>query len=177
MAGVKHPFVNPQADDADTTKTRPSDWNAEHRGIHWFIKTADQVNSSNTSFFDVTDLVFAIAANETVVFTAYILATAAAATTGLVLAVNGPATPTLVNYAGVTTPTVTTVQGAGATAYETALVFTGVHTVTPTPTLYLLSGVVVNGATAGTVALRMRSEVSGSNATIKRGSYLQIMRA
>ena len=30
MAKVKHDFVNPQDDGADTTITRPSDWNAEH---------------------------------------------------------------------------------------------------------------------------------------------------
>lgn len=44
---VVHPFVNPKADGADTTITRPSDWNANHT-----ITGLGTAATANTTDFD-----------------------------------------------------------------------------------------------------------------------------
>jgi len=38
---ITHEFVNPTADGPDTTITRPTDWNANHK---WIAETADPVS-------------------------------------------------------------------------------------------------------------------------------------
>ena len=49
MSGITHNFVNPQADGADTTITRPSDWNAAHVIAAGTITEAMQVLADNTT--------------------------------------------------------------------------------------------------------------------------------
>jgi hypothetical protein len=138
-------------------------------------KTADQSNSSNTTLADVTDLSWSIVANGIYAFEFCIMAVAAATTTGLVLSVNGPASPDHLRYFMESPTSSTATFHAGATAYDTALVSTAVISTT-LPTRVQLQGFLDNGANAGTFALRMRSEVSGSNATIQRGSWGRLIR-
>lgn len=140
------------------------------------FKTADQSNNSNTTLADVTDLSFAVEANATYLVEFNLFVVAAATTTGLVVALNGPAIGTGYLRYGANIPTTTAVPFMnGATAYDTALVATATPSIT-VPVLAIVTGFLANGANAGTLALRMRSEISGSNATIQRGSWGRLVK-
>lgn len=136
-------------------------------------KTADQSNSSNTTLADVTDMTLAMEASGEYFAEFVLFVNAAATTTGLVVALNGPASPTAVKYSYESPTSGTAGFHAGATAYETALVATGVASTT-LPQACRVWGHIRNGTNAGDLQLRMRSEVSGSNATILRGSFGRI---
>lgn len=139
------------------------------------FKTADQSNNSATTLADVTDLVFPVVAQGIYAFEFNLFAVAAATTTGLVIAMNGPGSPDHLRYAYDAPTSGTAEFNAGATAYETALVSTGVKSTTE-PCVHRIVGFLDNGATAGNLQLRMRSEVASSNATIQRGSWGRIVR-
>lgn len=138
-------------------------------------KTSDQNNSSNTTLADVTDLSWSIVASGIYVVEFYIFHVSAATSTGLVLALNGPASPDRVRYFVHSPTSATATFHGGATAYDTAIIATGVVS-TSVPQGTYMHGYVDNGANAGTLTLRMRSEVSGSNATIQEGSWGRLTR-
>lgn len=135
--------------------------------IYATFKSSNQDNST-TSYADVSDLSVEVGANDTYAIQWFLTASAAATTTGIQLAVNGPASPTLfvatiLCYTAVGTPVVTNV-----TAYDTGLDLTssaGTAPVNCTITVNL-----INGSTAGVVAARVRSEVDTSAVTIYAGS-------
>lgn len=133
-------------------------------------KAADQSANTNVALADVTGLTFPVAANTAYTFEFYVFYAAQATTTGLVLAVNGPLLPGHVRYGLHLPTTATAFFSAGATAYDAALVATATPSTT-VPHMAMLVGSVENGPNAGTLALRMRSEVNLSNATIQRGSW------
>lgn len=152
------------------------DWLRNVHGLPLLkYKTSDQSNSSNTTLADVTDMAWPMVASGEYVLEVVCFVVSAAATTGLVLALNGPASPTAVQYAMESPTSGTAGFHAGATAYETALVSTAVISTT-LPQAQRLWGHIRNGSNAGDLQLRMRSEVSGSNATIRRGSFGRLMR-
>jgi hypothetical protein len=143
--------------------------------LHAF-KTADQSNSSNTTLADVTDLTFPVEANSSYLIEYNLFVVAAATTTGLVVALNGPTIGTgYIRYGTIIPTTATAPFFSGATAYDTALVATATPSIT-VPSLAIVNGFLATGATAGTLALRMRSEISGSNATIQRGSWGRLVK-
>ena len=113
-----------------------------------------------------------IEANEILNFEAILFFTAAAATTGLALALNGPAAPASVK-ASILIPTAagTLVQSV-VSAYETELLSTASLGVTPL--LARMIGQVENGPNAGNLAFRFRSEVANSAVTILRGSHVRV---
>lgn len=134
-------------------------------------KSADQSNSSNTTLADVTGMGFAVDASTEYIAEWHLFVVAAATTTGLVVGVNGPTIGAGSIKYSYEAPTSGTARfQSGATAYDTALVSTGVPSVT-LPHMHHVYAHFIAGVTGGTLALRMRSEVSGSNATIQRGSY------
>lgn len=140
------------------------------------VKTADQSNSSGTTLADVTDLLFPVEATGLYVFEFNLFVVAAATTTGLVAAINGPTIGTgRIKYGFQTNPTGTTAFAGGANAYDTALVSTGVLSTT-VGSLHRLMGTFKAGATGGNLQLRMRSEVAASNATIQQDSWGRIQR-
>ena len=171
MPGVQHKFLRAKADDADTTLIRPVNWNDEHGNIEWKVVTAD-ITKSNVTLADITGLTFSIDASTTYLIEAYIFWLAAATTTGLSLALNGPASPTNVIYSAIIPTAATAIQAGGATAYETKITGTASLTTTLGATF---SGQVVNGTTAGTLAMRWSPEVVAS-ATIKRGSWARVVK-
>lgn len=132
------------------------------------VKTADQA-STVTSFANVTDLTFSIAANETVCFEFMLSYVTAATTTALQVAINGPAGPTHIRYTVETSTTATARHNASQSAYDTVVNPATGGGATALPVR--VSGQIVNGGTAGTVALRFRSEIAGSSVTIQRGSW------
>lgn len=138
-------------------------------------KRADQSSTDGTNLADVDWLSFPILASGVYVAEYHLFYTAAATTTGLVLSVNGPTTPTISYFAsGIPTSTTATVYGASDT-YDTALVAAD----TPSTTAFhrcLLEAFIQNGTTAGTLALRFRTEENASAATIKKGSWARLTR-
>ena len=136
-------------------------------------KTADQ-GSSSTTFADVTGLTWYVAANTNYAFVCDLSYTTGNATVALQLAVNGPASPTAVRY-GVTTATgAAAVHFASQSAYDTNTNPAASGGATALPAT--ISGVIENGATAGTVAIRFRSQTSGTTVTVLRGSSCTVYR-
>jgi hypothetical protein len=136
-------------------------------------KGADE-STTSTTLQTTTGLNLAMAANTTYTFSYYILYTSAATTTGIALAVSGPGTPTSVAYT-VDTPSSTS-DGTGAlysgfgTTYDDAVIATATPSVGGVYVAHIY-GVVHNGATAGNLTVHYRSEVSGSQVTVKADSW------
>lgn len=142
-------------------------------GLSVARKASDQAFSS-TSFADSTGLTFAVAASTSYYFKYVIFFTTNATTVGIRLAINGPASPTSIVYGGL--------QGTGinandqtmstnwANAYEVALL---ASTTGPGPSnqaVALIEGILVNGSSAGTLALRHASETATAT-TIHASSF------
>jgi len=142
-------------------------------------KTGADDATTGTALVNATGLDLALAANTTYSFEYYILFQTAATTTGLSVAVNGPASPTLISYTA-QVPGELVGNGGGApgtgmysdwgTALDDQITATGVQAANTTYVAHV-SGVIRTGATAGTLRPRFRSEVNGSAVTIKTYSW------
>jgi hypothetical protein len=133
---------------------------------------ASDQTSSSPSYADVTGLTASVAANTTYVFEAYIIWQSSNTAEGIGLAVNGPASPTLlVSHAAVNAAVSYYPVIKVATAYDTgALITTGAGA---TDRAAHVRGVITTGASSGTFAIRFRAETGGgSSATVKTGSTL-----
>lgn len=144
-------------------------------GVSVVHKTADQSNATLV-LSDVTDLSFPVLAAATYIFEFDVLTHSVVNTTGLVLAVNGPASPTYVRYASSIIGTSLSVFVGGADAFEDVIVSSAASANATNPVPMRLNGYLVNGVNAGTLQLRMRSEVDLSAATIQRGSWGRLTR-
>lgn len=136
-------------------------------------KSADQANSSTTRA-DISDLTVPIAANEVIHFHAYLIGSSSSNATGICHSINGPTSPsevaaTIVGWTGTNGATLATTPAA---AYTDEQVNTG-SPASSARRVFGIYGRVINGATAGTFALRFRSETNGSAVTIHRGSWMQ----
>jgi hypothetical protein len=138
-------------------------------------KTADQSSTDGTNLADVTEMSWPIEAGGIYIVEFQLLKSSAATTTGLAVALNGPASPTYLRYTLWSATGSTSLLVSAATTYNTALVSTGVVNTT-VPTTDFVNGYVVNGVNAGTLTLRMRTEVDTSAATIQRGSWGRLTR-
>lgn len=131
-------------------------------------KSADQSSSLITNG-DVTNLVFNVSANTNYSFEFNIFYTAAATTTGLGLAVTVPSAFTNLRYwVDIKISASGAVYGIQTTSDGTTLATSSLAT---TPLMATVYGTLENGSNAGMIQLRFKSEVSGSNVTILRGSY------
>lgn len=130
-------------------------------------KTADQ-SSTSTSFADVTGLTFSISASTNYRIECTLYHVTAVNTTALQVALNGPASPTAMRYSVITWTTATATHAGTQSAYDAVTnPATGAAAVSLP---VLVRGTIENGGNAGTLALRMRTEVSTSSVTIQRGS-------
>jgi hypothetical protein len=134
---------------------------------------ANDTSSSNASLTSATGLDQTLAANTTYTFDYYILFQSAGPTTGIALAVTGPASPAIISY------TVQTPDGGAGTggmysgwgsAYDVAVVATAVQA-TATTYLARISGVIKTGATAGTLTPRFRTSRNNTAVTLEAGSW------
>lgn len=144
----------------------------EHTGIGGglsVVATEDTSESLGVGFVDATGLSFAVAASKTYHFEWYVLFTSAATTTGLYLAMNGPASPTAIAYEVKYPFATTTTSARNATAYETGTAATGSLTAN-TPLFAQMAGIFVNGSNAGTLQVRFQTEIPTSAVVIKAGS-------
>jgi len=142
-------------------------------------KTNGDDTTTGTALTNATGLDFTLAGSTTYTFDYEILFQTAAATTGISLAVSGPATPTLVSYtAGI--PSALLGNGAGdpgsglysdwGTASNDEIVSTGVQAANTTY-VARIHGVIRTGASGGTLRPRFRSEVNGSSVAIQTYSW------
>jgi hypothetical protein len=133
------------------------------------VRVTSDVANSTTTFANVTGLTMAVAASTNYSFSCELSYTAAATTTALQLAINGPASPTAMRYSVRTSTTATAMHSASQNAYDantnpgTSLGSTAVPV--------RIVGTFENGSNAGTLAIRLRSEVATSAVTVLRGSF------
>ena len=134
------------------------------------LKTSDQT-AIGTAYADVTGTGLAVAANTTYAFEFYIIADADATTTGIDVACNGPAGATSINYTQTVwnsaNPTAMVEKSAAAYDSDTA------STVSQgtARAIYRVAGILVNGATAGTLIARTKREAVGTGPNVRAGSY------
>jgi hypothetical protein len=126
-------------------------------------------STSGAAYVDIPDLTLQLDPNTLYAFYFDGAYTAAATTTGAQFALNGPAAPAVFGASFEVYEGVTTVRGAVSGAYDNGVNGTASGGATPLP--FHVSGVIKTGAAGGPLTLRGRSEVAGSQVTIKQGSY------
>jgi len=132
--------------------------------------TADVANTT-TTFANVTGLTLTVNASTTYYFECFLTYTTAVSTTALQMSVNGPAA-TALDYAVEVSTTATAWHSSGQTAYDTVTnPATGAAAVKLPVRLH---GSLIVGGSGGTFAVRSRSEVAASAATVKRGSWCRV---
>jgi hypothetical protein len=135
------------------------------------LRVTGDVANSTLNFADVTGLTMAVSASTTYYFDCKLTYTTATSTTALQLSVNGPAV-TALDY-GVEIATTTAIPFYSAqTAYDTNT-NPGTGGGATRLTAQIHGSVIIAGA-GGTFAIRSRSEVNASAATVKRGSWCQV---
>ncbi len=130
-------------------------------------------NATANTIADVTGLSFSVTAGETYWFRFVIAYTAAATTTGSRWAINGPGSPTLLNYTSHYTLTATSETVNSATAYDIPAASNA--TSLPAGNVAIIAGIITPSAN-GTVIARFASEISSSAIVAKAGSFLQWIR-
>ncbi|HSH56083.1 MAG TPA: hypothetical protein VK983_04640, partial [Candidatus Limnocylindrales bacterium] len=138
-------------------------------GEVYIHKTADQGHAA-TSFVDITDLGWPVVANGNYRFECNIFYQAGATTNCWLVSATAPATPNL--FVGQTfgATSVTATGGSQWNVNDGGSVTATSATTTPGNGIKV-TGLLRNGATAGTLQLRFRNEVATSTHTIKQGSY------
>lgn len=131
------------------------------------VTTADQT-LIGTAYTDVTGLSFSVAAGKTYYFRFHVLADADATTTGIDLAVNGPASPTRIAYSRYLARAATTLAFAATTSYDHNSANTGSGGTTPM--IQVCEGILVNGSNAGTLVARVKREAVGTGPNVRAGS-------
>lgn len=147
-------------------------WQSTAPAQTWTLvkKTSDQnLNTSSTAYQDVTSLSFSMAANTSYRFRAQLIITSPSTGSsggGIKMSINGPAAPTSMYFAG-------TVNGTDGTAYDTTVVDVSAQSVQYTMDLWI-SGIVNNGANAGTLIVRASQRASAAGTTVvRKGSYIE----
>lgn len=157
------------------------DWSQSAQDLYTIIQTgkkvgqitpvrlaANRTNSTNV-LADVTGMSFQLAPNSHYVYQFVGAYSTVGATTGLQLAVNGPASPVLVRVVGRIATSVTAQFNDVASVYDGLIAATASAGATALP--FYLDGNVSTGATGGLFTLRFRSEINGNLVTIFSGSY------
>jgi hypothetical protein len=134
---------------------------------------ADQVNSTVTQAA-IPPLQFAVDANGMYQFEYTLWITSALVTTGWQFGLTGPASPTKIAAKCVYQSSATADSIATITSFTQFTLVTAAYVATPTPILVKISGLLQNGANAGTVALTFASEVAASAITVLKGSVLSV---
>lgn len=119
---------------------------------------------------DVTALGVTVAANATFQAHYYLVVDAAAATTGVQVALGGPALPAAVTIRWTMFNAAATATFAHQSAFGTFVANTA--SAGPTRTIWEALVVLRNGATAGTVVPQVRSEVAASAVNVRAGSWV-----
>lgn len=134
------------------------------------VELFSSVTNTTTTAANITGLGITVAANETIQFEYVLAVDSSSATSGIQLAVNGPASPTQLT-AYVETPSSTSANTAlHVVAYDTF----AAPTTSPGASvrgLARIKGVFRNGANAGTLIPRFKRSATAATITIHPGSY------
>jgi hypothetical protein len=131
-------------------------------------KTADQT-LIGTAFADVTSTGLAVSANKAYAFKFIIIADADATTTGIDISCNGPASPTAITYTQGYWTSATAYTERGGVAYDTNTASTASNGTARR--VFVVEGVLQNGANAGTLIARAKREAVGTGPNVRAGSY------
>lgn len=138
-------------------------------------KSADQNYNTTIVLANIADMTFAVLANEDIQATFFLSIGAALATTGIKVAVTGPAAPASVEYVASIIPDLYAAGNKGtlrAAALATTLDFTAATQATVGSALLIVMVRLQNGANAGNLTLQAcQSTSSGTNLTIRKGSF------
>lgn len=141
----------------------------------FYTLTADSTTTGTGAA--ATPITFPVLANTTYYIDCFLIFQTTTTTTGIAFALNTPATPGYVNYtAGIPTAADGTggaLQGWG-TASEDYVTGTGVQAAM-TSYVARLYGVFANGANAGNLTVKYKSELASQNGTLKAGSMCQLL--
>lgn len=140
-------------------------------GLGWsarVLKTADQT-LIGTAFATVTGLDLPLLANTAYQFEFGILADADATTTGIDVAVTGPASPTQLHYTLESWTSATAKAFRGATGYDDNAA--NANSCGATARMYVVRGIIRNGANAGNLSPRIKRENVGTGPNVRAGSY------
>jgi len=146
------------------------------QAMNTVVLASDVTNNNVTAntIADVTGLSFAVSPNEAYWFEFVVPYTAAATTTGSRWAVNGPASPTLLNYRSEYTITATSMTVNSANAYDIPAASNASSlTAGNVATIW---GIIRTAGTGGTVIARFASEVASSAIVAKAGAFCRWMR-
>jgi len=130
-------------------------------------------NATANTIADVTGLSFSVTSGETYWFRFTIPYTSAATTTGSRWSINGPGSPTLLNYTSTYTLTATSNTVNSATAYDIPAASNA--TSLTAGNVAVIEGIITPSSN-GTLIARFASEVSSSAIVAKAGSYGQMVR-
>jgi hypothetical protein len=145
-----------------------------------YVRKSAQQSFSATTFADVTGMGFAIVAAGVYEVEYDIIFRSATVTVGVGVGLNGPASPVSVNGTVIIegqrgVQTAGAEFSAGFTAYDSATPLSTAVEATGTDYVARLSALIENGANAGTLALRWRSETATAT-TVEAGSFGTIKR-
>jgi hypothetical protein len=144
-------------------------------GAQTIRRTTAGQTITGTALVDVAGLSFELAPNSHYKFRFVGGYTSAVSTTGLSLAVNGPAAPVWMSFAAQIAMTGSTAAFGVGSAYNTASTAPTGGGATPLP--FTLEGTISTGDVGGTFTLRAAAEVAGSTVTILRGSIGELAAA
>lgn len=149
--------------------------NAVVNSLSCVVLAADVINNNATAntIADVVGLSFPVTAGETYWFEFVIPYTSAATTTGSRWTINGPGSPTMLNYRSEYTLTATTTTVNSATAYDIPAA-SNASSLT-TGNVATIWGI-IKPSSNGTVTARFASEILNSAITAKAGATLRWMR-
>lgn len=135
------------------------------------VRTTADTSTTSTSLIDITGLNFPVLADIDYIFQFHLVHQVTAGER-LRLAVNGPASPTLIGYAIQAADTDTTAVHRSANSYDAYLQIT--PDAGATNRMAVVQGILRNGSNAGTLTMRL-SSAGGASVTVVRGSGGWIM--
>lgn len=159
-------------DDAETAITNLTNSMTELReDVEDFQFAHVDVDSSSlgAAFVDVSGLTFTLEANTTYQFDASVQATTDNTTTGVDIAVNGPANPQSLHYVQGRYSSTTGYLETVATTYDNDTASTS--SFGPTARSFRVRGIIRTGNTAGAFAIRMKREAVGTGPVVIAGSW------
>lgn len=137
------------------------------------VRVAADQATSNPAFIDVPGMQFPLAPSSHYKFSYTGAYTTAAATTGLQLSVNGPASPLFMRAVCMIATAVGTPFYGAIGAYDAPVAALNSGGATALP--FKLEGTISTNAAGGAFTLRFRTEVNGSAVTILRGSFGELV--
>lgn len=142
-------------------------------GLSTVVLASDQTNNNGTAntIADVTGLSFSVTANNLYYFDFHIVYTAAATTTGSRWSINGPASPTYLDYRSEYSLTTTTsTRNAMLQAFDSPAACNATSAATGNNWAQITG--VIQPSASGTLVARFASEVSSSAIVAKAGSFV-----